>query len=58
MERATFSGSRVSMGKGLPVAVAQNLHALVQMSPSTMKVAVRLLQHSALFGHLPLLQIV
>ena len=58
MESATFSGSLSSIGKGFPVDVAQNLQPLVHTSPKIMNVAVRLLQHSPLFGHLPLLQIV
>ena len=51
-------GSTGFGGNGLPVLVAQNLQPLVHTSPKIINVAVRLLQHSALFGHLPLLQIV
>ena len=58
MERASFRGSSGSGGNGFPVAVAQNLHERVHMSPKIMKVAVRRLQHSAWFGQRPLLQIV
>jgi hypothetical protein len=58
MERATLSGSQVSTGDVSPVLVAQNRQALVHTSPSIMKVAVLRLQHSALFGHIPLLQMV
>ena len=55
---ANFSGSEASGARGMPVFVAQNRHPRVQISPRIINVAVRLLQHSALFGHLPLLQIV
>ena len=55
---ATFSGSLASGGKGCPVFVAQKRQFLVQMSPKIINVAVLRLQHSDLFGHLPLLQIV
>jgi hypothetical protein len=55
---ASFSGSLLSGGKGLPDFTAQNLHRRVQMSPRIMKVAVPLFQHSPMFGQLPLLQMV
>ena len=55
---ATFCGSSPSGGNGCPVLVAQKRQLRVQISPKIIKVAVLLLQHSALFGHRPLLQIV
>ena len=55
---ATCRGSEASGARGLPVFVAQNLQPRVQMSPKIMKVAVLRLQHSALLGQSPLLQIV
>src|SRR5664279_4448163 len=58
MEAANLSGSSGSGGNGLPVFVAQNLHALVQISPRIIKVAVPLFQHSPIFGQLPLVHIV
>jgi hypothetical protein len=58
MERAMRNGSFVSTGSGFPVFTLQNLHALVQISPSIMNVAVPLAPHSAALGHLPLVQMV
>ena len=55
---ATRRGSSASGARGCPVFVAQKRQPRVQMSPRIMKVAVLRLQHSALFGHMPLLQIV
>ena len=51
-------GSSGSGGRGLPVFVAQNLQALVHISPRIMKVAVPAFQHSPIFGQFPLEQIV
>jgi hypothetical protein len=47
---ATRSGSAKSSLVGRPVVTAQNPHALVQMSPRIMKVAVPSPQHSATLG--------
>ena len=55
---ATLRGSSESGGRGRPVRVAQKRQLRVHTSPRIMNVAVRRLQHSALFGHLPLLQMV
>ena len=55
---ATFSGSFGSNGSGLPVRVLQKRHERVQISPPIMRVAVPRLQHSPIFGHLPLVQMV
>src|SRR5664280_875900 len=55
---AIRTGSSESGGRGLPVFVAQNLQALVQMSPRIIKVAVPRFQHSPIFGQLPLVHIV
>src|SRR5690554_546324 len=55
---AIFFGSLLSNGNGLPESVAQNLQLLVHISPAIIKVAVPLLQHSPILGHLPLEQIV
>jgi len=58
IDSASLPASSGSGGRGLPELVAQNLHALVQISPSIIKVAVPLFQHSPIFGQLPLVQIV
>lgn len=58
MEWAIFLGSSSSNGKGFPVWVAQNLHERVQISPAIIKVAVPFVQHSPMFGHFPLEQMV
>lgn len=55
---ATRRGSSASGARGCPVLVAQKRQPRVQISPRIMKVAVLRLQHSALLGHMPLLQIV
>ena len=49
---ATFSGSSGSGGfpAGLPGVTMQNLHALEQTSPMSIRVAVPLPQHSATLG--------
>ena len=50
---AIFLGSSASSHPlGLPVLTEQNWHALVQVSPITINVAVPLDQHSERFGHL------
>mgnify|MGYP001565997808 CR=1 FL=1 len=50
---ANFCGSSGSRGlAGNFVLTWQNLHALVQVSPMIMNVAVPCDQHSAMFGHL------
>ena len=49
---AIFSGSFGSIQPfGLPVSTAQKRQALVQIFPRTIKVAVRLFQHSPILGH-------
>ena len=58
MLSATFAGSFGSNGSGLPVNVLQKRQERVQISPAIIKVAVPLLQHSPIFGHFPLVQIV
>ena len=60
--RATLSaiccGSSASGANGRPDLVAQKRQLRVQISPKIINVAVLLLQHSDLFGHIPLLQMV
>src|SRR5690606_26428854 len=51
-ERATSFGSCQLSVPGLPVLIAQKLHARVQVSPKIINVAVPLPQHSPIFGHL------
>ena len=58
MLSATFAGSFGSNGRGLPVSVLQKRQERVQISPPIMNVAVPRLQHSPIFGHLPLVHIV
>lgn len=53
MDSATWVGSSISNGSGLPVCVLQNLQQRVQMSPPIMKVAVPLPQHSPILGQRP-----
>ena len=55
---ATFAGSFGSSGSGLPVSVLQNRQERVQISPAIINVAVPRLQHSPMFGHFPLVQMV
>ena len=50
--KAVLYGSMVSIFKGLPVLTEQNPHALVQISPKIIIVAVPRPQHSNMFGHL------
>src|ERR687889_2818844 len=50
---ATLSGSPASSKTtGLPLLTAQNLHPLVHMSPMIIIVAVPVLQHCGMLGHL------
>ena len=49
---ANLFGSSRSRPVGRPVVTAQYVHALVQMSPNIMKVAVSFSQHSPILGHL------
>src|SRR5665647_1780985 len=58
IDSASRADSRGSGGSGLPVFVAQNLQALVHISPRIIKVAVPLFQHSPMLGQFPLVQIV
>ena len=55
---ARRSGSSRATASGLPRLTAQKPQGRVQVSPRTMNVAVRRVQHSERFGHLPLSQIV
>src|SRR6185312_10281576 len=48
---ATRDGSCQSMACGRPLGTAQNPQRRVQMSPSSMNVAVRWFQHSPILGH-------
>ena len=53
IDLATLSGSSSSnLPLGFPVSTEQNLQALVQTDPRSMKVAVPLFQHSLILGHI------
>jgi hypothetical protein len=58
IDSASLLASPGSGGRGFPVLVAQNLHALVQISPKIIKVAVPRFQHSPILGQFPLVHIV
>ena len=47
---AIFSGSFLSILFGVPVAILQNVHFLVQTLPKIIKVACFLFQHSPILG--------
>ena len=55
---ATLGGSARSSSVGLPVWIAQNVHARVQILPRIIKVAVPRDQHSPILGHWALWQTV
>src|SRR6056297_3232087 len=58
IDSARRLGSFWSTGPGFPVFTPQNLHERVQISPKIINVAVPLFQHSPMFGHVPLVQMV
>src|SRR5512145_2424181 len=57
-DSASRSGSCQSTGNGIPVGTEQNLQRRVHILPRIIKVAVPRLQHSPIFGQLPLVHMV